>query len=85
MPEQPDDNKISALQLGRIDTLVSDMHHRLFGNGQPGIVAEYNSRLSELEAQKNRVEGAIKFVKFAAVITPLLVGGAELYRIWLKG
>ncbi len=69
--------------LARIDTMVSDMHHRLFGNGQPGIVAEYNNRLKELEAERNRVIGMVKFVRFVGVLTPLMVGAAEGYRLWL--
>lgn len=84
MPELPDDQKISALQLGRIDTLVSDMHHRLFGNGQPGIVAAYDERLTELETLRHRFEGAIRFIKGAAVSLPVIFATGEAIRIWLK-
>lgn len=84
MSDQTDDQKISSLQLGRIDTLVSDMHHRLFGNGQPGIVAEFNHRLLDLEADKNKVVGAARLLKIVAVSTPVAVAVLEGVRLWLR-
>lgn len=71
--------------LAEVKTIVTDMHHRLFGNGQPGIIATMESRLDELEAQKHRVEGAVKFLKFAAVITPIVAASGEALRLWLRG
>lgn len=45
--------------LTRVSTLVEDMHHRLFGNGQPGIIKDFDMRLKELEQVKHRGQGAL--------------------------
>lgn len=68
--------------LTQIETTVNDMHHRLFGNGQPGIITLQDNRLKELEADRNKVLGAVKLVRFLAIILPLLVAGTEGYRAW---
>lgn len=70
-------------QLTKVVTLVEDMHHRLFGNGQPGYIKDNDKRVLALETDQNRVKGMISLVKFAAVLTPLIVGVAEWYRLWL--
>lgn len=70
-------NLDESTQLTRVVTLVEDMHHRLFGNGQPGIVKEQNDRLDRLEAEKDRFSGAIRLVKFGAVLTPVIVAITE--------
>lgn len=65
-----------------IQTTVEDMHHRLFGNGQPGIITIQDNRLKELEADRNKVLGAVKLMRFVAIIVPLIVAGTEGYRAW---
>lgn len=81
-PESSNENIHKAEQLARIDQLVGDMHHRLFGNGQPGIVTVYNNRITDLEADRNKFMGAIKLVRMIAVLLPLLVAAGEGYRVW---
>lgn len=67
-----------------IQTTVEDMHHRLFGNGQPGIIDRFDARIKDLEAQKSRVLGAVTLIKYSAGLTPMIVGIAEGIRIWLQ-
>lgn len=45
--------------LVRTKTLVEDMHHRLFGNGQPGIIATMDSRVEKLETVKHKGQGVL--------------------------
>lgn len=33
----------------RLETIVTNMDHRLFGNGQPGVVKEHEDRLKVVE------------------------------------
>lgn len=49
-------------QLATIKAVVEDMHHRLFGNGQPGELAELRGRASSLEEFKNKVLGALVII-----------------------
>ncbi len=46
-------------ELASTKTLVLDMHHRLFGNGQPGFVASMDTRVKTLENTKSKGQGAI--------------------------
>lgn len=64
----------------RIDQTVSDMHERLFGNGQPGIVQKYDERIRELELDKAKTSGAVRVFKY-------LAGSAFLGEIihWWRG
>ena len=45
--------------VAKIETVVNDMHARLFGNGQPGIIQEHGESLNALYNFKNRVIGAL--------------------------
>lgn len=36
-------------RLARIETMVEEIYHRLFGNGQPGELDRLNSRVGKLE------------------------------------
>lgn len=47
------------LTVARIDENVQDMHHRLFGNGQPGELQQQDDRLTELEASWNKFRGVL--------------------------
>ncbi len=40
-------------------TLVKEMHHYLFGNGQPGIIKEIQTKIDRLEKTKSRSEGVL--------------------------
>jgi len=48
-----------AEDLSEIKAIVTRMDHALFGNGQPGIIQEYDKRIGELEDSKNKGKGAI--------------------------
>lgn len=67
-----------------IQTTVEDMHHRLFGNGQPGIVKVFDDRIKVLETEKAMTAGAIRLVKYSAGLTPMIVAIAEGFRLWLS-
>lgn len=54
MPE-PSNQKI----LIEIQTTVKSMHRQLFGNGQPGVIAEMKGRLHALERLRWIVYGAL--------------------------
>lgn len=82
--ESINENIRKAEQLARIDALVGDMHHRLFGNGQPGIVDIYNNRINHLEADRNKFDGAVRLVRFIAVILPVFLLVGEGYRLWFQ-
>lgn len=49
---------INTAKLERIEYMVEDMHHRLFGNGQPGFVEKSDERLKELESYRSFIRGA---------------------------
>jgi hypothetical protein len=44
-PDQTDGERIAS-----IETLVGDMHTRLFGNGQPGELEGIKARLTRMES-----------------------------------
>jgi hypothetical protein len=67
-------------QLARIVAVVEDMHHRLFGNGQPGELADLKNRASSLEEFKNKVLGAL-----IIIATGITVIGTALFTHLLKG
>jgi hypothetical protein len=45
--------------LVRIDERVCSLEHRLFGNGQPGEIAEMKSKISKLERDRDIARGSI--------------------------
>lgn len=52
-------NTDQAADLIRTKTLVEDMHHRLFGNGQPGIIEKQDKRIKTLEEVEAKGKGAM--------------------------
>ncbi len=55
-----------AQSIARIETLVGQMHDRLFGNGQPGALDKLDARLNKIEAIKAQSQGAL-YVLYALV------------------
>jgi hypothetical protein len=45
--------------LVRIDERVCSLEHRLFGNGQPGEIADMRSKISKLERDRDIARGSI--------------------------
>lgn len=41
----------------RIETIVTEMDHKLFGNGQPGVLKLLDDRVKDLEGWKKWVVG----------------------------
>ena len=68
-------NQEQIQDLVEVKTLIVDMHKRLFGNGQPGIIKEHNERLSDLEEIKAKGTGA--FWVLGCLIT--IFGGIEAF------
>lgn len=60
-------------RLARIETTLESIHTRLFGNGQPGLIAQQDARLASLEAQRQQTIGAVHMIKLLAAIGPLVV------------
>ena len=55
----PDQDIQQAQTLARIETLVEEMHGRLFGNGQPGELDKIDGRLDNLESTRSFAKGAL--------------------------
>jgi hypothetical protein len=64
-----------------IATTVNAMHHRLFGNGNPGELDEAKRRIADLESFKNMLIGALSLL---SVITTVSTG-TLIYHIILGG
>lgn len=76
-----------TVNIGKIAYMVEDMHHRLFGNGQPGELDRIAVRLNvmdeeieEIKRDKARAKGAIWAL--SALFTAL--GGGQLWHIFSK-
>ncbi len=62
---------------------VEEMHKRLFGNGQPGIIQDYADRIQVIEKDHTSFMGVVKFLRYAATIGPLAVAITEfLIHSW---
>lgn len=61
-------------QLTRVCTLVEDIHHRLFGNGQPGFIKDSEDRIKSLENYRSYVRGAL-------VVISMVAGAAITYIV----
>lgn len=72
------ENADLAVQLARVETMVTETHHRLFGNGQPGIVKNYEDRLNSLEGDRNFSRG---FKWTVATALSLLTSGGVIELI----
>lgn len=66
-------------QIAVIRAVVEDLHHRLFGNGNPGELAELRSRASSLEEFKNKILGAL-----VIIATGITIIGTALFTHILK-
>ncbi len=70
--------------LAKIESRTEEMHTRLFGNGQPGIVEKYDKRLDAIEGDHNKFMGVVKFLKYAATVGPILIAVTEfVVHTWL--
>lgn len=56
-----------AKQLARIQELCESMNTRLFGNGQPGMLADFDHRIKSLEKDRNVAKGG--FAVMSAFLT----------------
>lgn len=63
--------------IARVETLVLDMHHRLFGNGQPGVLAEFEKRLATVETARSELRGVARFMRWSLVAAPAVLGVVE--------
>lgn len=85
--EQAQIQRVDAEKIGRIEYMVEDMHHRLFGNGQPGELTKISERmdLQDKEIDKFKVSQArAKGVVWAISAMFTAVGGRELWK-YFKG
>jgi len=55
-PPSPED---LAVQIARIDETVTEIHHRLFGNGQPGDIATLQRKQIETDSFISQAKGAL--------------------------
>jgi len=70
--------------VAKIESRTEEMHVRLFGNGQPGIVEKYDKRLDSIEEDHQKFVGIVKFLKYAAAIGPILIATVEfVIHTWL--
>lgn len=67
-------------RLARIEQLCETMNARLFGNGQPGVITQFDSRLDLLERTEAKARGA--FWMLSSLFT--LLGGGTILHI-LRG
>lgn len=58
-----------AVKVGKTETMVADMHARLFGNGQPGLLDKLDEKIEllddrvvDLEHSKNKVLGGVTVI-----------------------
>jgi hypothetical protein len=64
MSYEPKADQTDGERIASIETLVGDMHTRLFGNGQPGELEGIRGRLTKLESWFWRAAGAGAVVMF---------------------
>ena len=48
-------DRTDSERLVRVETVLNDMDHKLFGNGRPGKIEEIEARIKFLEDQRNRI------------------------------
>jgi hypothetical protein len=66
MTYQPNPDATDGERIASVETILCDMHKRLFGNGQPGEIEEIKRRVADLEKWMWRCLG----------------GGAVLVALW---
>lgn len=49
MSYTPNPDAEDGERIAQVETVVCDMHTRLFGNGQPGILKDLDGRVSSIE------------------------------------
>lgn len=49
-------------RLVKLETEQGDLHHRLYGNGQPGDIANMSKKIEELQSWMLRATGAVGVV-----------------------
>ena len=64
-------NAEMAVKVGNIETTVTDMHNRLFGNGQPGVIQVHDQAIGGLKTWKSYITGAVAALSF-------IVGGGSI-------
>jgi len=76
-----------AQQITRTMTMVEEMHHRLFGNGHPGELAQLDTRITtldkdvdDLKQSKSQAKGA--FWALSGLFT--LLGGTQIWSFFFK-
>lgn len=48
-----------SARLVKVETEQEEMHHRLYGNGQPGDIANMSKKIEELQSWMLRATGAV--------------------------
>lgn len=76
-----------AVKVTRIETLMEDMHTRLFGNGQPGELAKIATRMDKQDDEIDALKETKAHAKgvmwaFGALFTAL--GGSQLWHLFSK-
>lgn len=56
-------------RLARIETTLTALNTHLMGNGQPGILTKYDTRLNDLENTRSRMRGALAVITVALTAT----------------
>lgn len=54
------------VKIARIETLLLSMDERLFGNGQPGVIANMQEEIDGLKESRDNAKGAIRILAFLA-------------------
>ena len=62
-----------AERLTKIEVMLTEVYHRLIGNGEIGLT----TKIDELEKFKNKISGALMIVSVATTI----LGGALAYHM----
>ncbi len=77
----------AAAKISSIETIVKDMHVRLFGNGQPGELTRIGSRIADVEKDLDTLkEDRAKAKGVLWTLTGLFtaLGGTEIWHMFTK-
>mgnify|MGYP001569969610 CR=1 FL=1 len=58
-------------KIAKIEVMLEDVHHRLFGNGQPGQLSILDNRICLLEKLESKAKGAFWVISGLFVIVGL--------------
>lgn len=64
MTYQPNPEATDAERIASVETIICDMHRRLFGNGQPGEIETIKHRIEKLESWFWRAIGGAAVLLF---------------------